>query len=289
MKKLISIMLAGAMVLGACACSKTENKKTPDGGSEAVNDVSGGTPEIGSDEYYQSVQYFVDPTSEAELKTILDALYAGEPKLGDDKNTIYSKVIGAIGKEPIEASMSTNQNTYDFEFGWDTNPEFLDGKDRLIYFGYWNYKTDDSSEQASNGTCIGYEESYINPTRPGAGDFLLYVYDEGRAKTAYDIISKYLKAVYAEYNPEIEETNLMGYQIKCGEGGLEYYAYVRILHEDNTNLWKVYTEVFFADPDLIAASGSDTKETTEASVTSESTDNSEAEETTDTSETESEA
>ena len=285
MKKLITIMLTGAMVLGACACSKTGDKKSSNNETGAAQTDSDGTPEIGSDEYYQSLQYFVDPTSETEIKKVLDALYAGEPKLGDDADSIYKKVVGAIGDDPIEASMYGNSNTYNFEYGWDSNIDILDGKDRLIYMGYWNYETDDDS----NGACVGYEESYINPTRPGAGNCLLYVYDEGRAKTAYDIISKYLKAFYAEYNPEIKEDSLMGYQLKCGEGGLEYYAYVRILHEDGTNIWKVYTEVFFADPDLIAASGLDTKETTSASETSESTENAETEDTTDTSETEIEA
>ena len=290
MKKFICAALTGAMVLSVCACSKKETKKTTNEESETTKAVSDGTPEFGTDEYYESIQYYVDPTSEAELTKILDTVYAGEPKLGDNQDDIYNKVIGTIGKEPISSSLYSEGNTYNFEFGWDTNHEYLQGKDRLIYLGYWNYETGDGGELFGDETVVAYEQSYVNPTRPGAGCFLLWVYDEDRANAAYDIISKYLTDYYAEYNPEIEEGSLMGYQLKCGEGGFEYYAYVRILHDEETDVWQVYTEVFFADPELIEVSGFATEETTESSETSESDEIIETDETTiETSETENEA
>ncbi|MCR5618226.1 MAG: hypothetical protein K6F83_08060 [Clostridiales bacterium] len=280
MKKLICIVLAGAMIFGLCACGKngsSDSRSKKDGkaarededdeddeddgdageagGNEGgENGSADSTPEFGTDEYWASIQYYVDTTNDAELKKLIDAVISCEPKLGDDVNTTCDKVVLALGKEPIEVGLFSNFHTYDFEYGWQGSADYLDGKDRMISFGYWNYETDDGGELISDEPVVGYKESYLNPTRPGDGDVLLWVYDADRAQYAYDFFCQYLTEIYSEYEPEIEEDSL-GYWIKCGEGYGECYAYVRKLEpNEEVDVWQVYACVYFADPELMALS-----------------------------------
>ncbi len=282
MKKVISIALIGAMVLGFSACSKTEPKKGSGSGTEAdetrADEDDSGTPEIGSDEYYESIQYYVDPTNEAEITKILDAVYAGEPKLGDDEDTVCERITGSLGESPDEIALYSYGDIYSYGYSWDSNIDFLKGKDRLIRIGYWGYETNDGGDLMGNETVVAYEQSYVNPERPGAGNFLLWVYDEDRAKAAYDIISRYLTDKYAEYDPVISEDSLMGYQLSWGEG-FRYYGYVRILYNEDDEIWQVYTEVFFADPELIEVSDLENLKTSDETEEVESSESLEITET----------
>ena len=49
------------------------------------------------------------------------------------------------------------------------------------------------------------------------------------------------------------ENNFIGYCLLCGDGGMEYYAYVRMLHKDGSDFWELMVENYFADPELMAA------------------------------------
>jgi len=229
-----------------------------DGNGEGKKDEKAGTVggdsgeeeyEFGTEEYWLSKMYLIDVNDEAALRRIADTLFSCDPKLGEDKHILYDKVVASIGKDPLSTSMGSNHNTYDFEFSFKAG---YDGYDRLWDFGYWNYDTEPNSDIRDPGKVIAYEDNVLNPTRKGAGHFILHIYDGERAQKAYDFYCDYITRYYAEYNPPVEN-NFIGYCLLCGDGGMEYYAYVRMLHKDGSDFWELMVENYFADPELMAA------------------------------------
>lgn len=247
MKKLICSILAGASILGMCACNKTPESSVSQVGS---NTATESTFEFGTDEYWASHQYLLDVTKEEDLAKIVNTLISCEPKLGSNRNTIYNNVVAAMGSDPITTSMYANQYTYDFEYSW-TDKDYLEGKDRLISLGYTGYETKDDGDVFSAYQVIGYQENVLNAIRPAYGSATIYVYDETRANTAREHLNKCLVDAFADKNPEIIDDDF-GYQLKCGEGAMEFYAYTRMTYQEASNCYVIYVCVTFADPELMA-------------------------------------
>ena len=76
----------------------------------------------------------------------------------------------------------------------------------------------------------------------------------------------------------ISEDSLMGYQLNWGEG-FRCYGYVRILYSEEYEVWQVYTEVFFADPELIEVSDLENLKTSDETEEVESSESLEITET----------
>ena len=230
-----------------------EGNGNGNGKGDAIGgDSTDGEPEFGTEEYWLSQMFLIDVNDEATLKRIIDTLFNCEPKLGEDKHILYDKVVGSIGKQPMSTGMWCNHNTFDFEFSFENG---YVGYDRLWDFGYWNYETEPNPSLADPGKVISYENNLLNPTRKGAGDVLFLIYDEQRAQKLFKFCCDYITEYYAKYNPGVENDFLgfPGYCLTCGDGVMEYYAYVRIRHDDYDDKWEIYLENFFDDPDLMDA------------------------------------
>ena len=257
---IIAIVCAGVAAVGIYVAATKEDddssKKRKKQDTEITATVTdtvdepGDEPEFGTPEYWLSKMYLVDVNDEAALRKIADTLMNCEPKLGEDKQDLYKKVVASIGKEPMETSMLSNQHTYDFEYAFEGGYE---GYDRLVSFGYWRYATEPCDDVLHDpGKVMAYEWYTSREERKGLGDFTLYIYDEARAKKAYDFLCKYITEYYAAENPRIDDSPRW-YSLLYGEG-YNYYAYVRLLHkEDDGNLYKVGLVNYFADPELTAA------------------------------------
>ena len=257
---IIAIVFSGVIAVGIYVAATKEDddssKKRKKQDTEITATVTdtvdepGDEPEFGTPEYWLSKMYLVDVNDEAALRKIADTLMNCEPKLGEDKQDLYKKVVASIGKEPMETSMLSNQHTYDFEYAFEGGYE---GYDRLVSFGYWRYATEPCDDVLHDpGKVMAYEWYTSREERKGLGDFTLYIYDEARAKKAYDFLCKYITEYYAAENPRIDDSPRW-YSLLYGEG-YNYYAYVRLLHkEDDGNLYKVGLVNYFADPELTAA------------------------------------
>ncbi|MBR6018859.1 MAG: sigma-70 family RNA polymerase sigma factor [Lachnospiraceae bacterium] len=261
-KKLI-IFIITTLFLGAAAAGiyfatrdkdeeSPKNRKTDQEIETTVTgaaDEPGDEPEFGSEEYWLSQMYLVDANDEAALRKIADTLMNCEPKLGEDKQDLYAKVVASIGKDPMGTSMWSNQHTFDFEFSFENGYE---GHNRLVSFGYWRYETEPCEDViADPGKVIAYDYFSSADKRKGIGDFTLHFYDEASANKAYDFYCRYITEYYAEYNPIVKD-NSLGYFLETGDGRTDY-AYVRLLHKDGEDLWRVGVVNYFADPDLTAA------------------------------------
>lgn len=264
MKKLIVLIVTTILVGGIGVgiffatrdkedSSEKKRKKSDDEIEATITDEADEPEEefeFGSEEYWLSKMYLIDVNDEAALRKIADTLLNCEPKLGEDKQDLYAKVVASLGKDPMGTSMWSNQHTYDFEYAFENG---YNGYDRLVSFGYWRYATEPSEDVLRDpGKVMAYDRYTGREKRKGLGDFTLYIYDEARAKKAYDFLCRYITEYYAADNPEIDN-NSLGYFLDNGDGP-DYYAYVRILHkEDGGNLWRVALVNYFADPDLTAA------------------------------------
>ncbi|MBR2993000.1 MAG: hypothetical protein IKF31_06800 [Clostridiales bacterium] len=256
MKKFISIILAGSMLVGFSAC----NKKDSDKGSrdsrkdsdEVVQDEDSEETYFWDDPaYWEGQYYFIDVNDKAQMKKLVDGLITSEPKIGDYGEDIYKKISDSLGKEPSESGMFSNLHTFDFSYGSEI-ADYVKDRDRLVSIGYSNYETDDTDWLTTGCFVLGYEESYVNPTRPGIGDIEINIYDEERANIAYKNLCDCVDEIFAgSEGLTVEDSDFLGHQLKCGEGALNYYASVRMIHPEDIPYWTIGVTVCFADPDMM--------------------------------------
>ena len=287
MKRLICAVLAGAVILGVCACDKKnsrKNKKNRETTKQTYEEVedepekttasaeTGETTKKKKEESnYEDDYWFVDVTDEAAMKKLVDALIACEPQLNDEctkeREDVGRRVADGFGKKYSGYGLFSNARTFNFEYGSEKRTDIINERDHVSTLGYTNYDLE-SLEGKLNFRVAGYKKANLRKERPGSGSVTIVVYDEDRAKACRDILVKYLKEVYKDEIKSEKEMKSGNYYLNYGEKLSDSIAEVNIQKfegkKGSSTYWQVYFMVSFNTENMMNAetASSETAETT---------------------------
>ena len=269
MKKLISVVLAGAVIMGVCACNKSDSpKKTRDTDTaveeaeeeddedetEAEETAAENVAHIFEDDYW-----FIDPTDEATMKELVDDLIACEPKLGDhvgEPEDVGKRVGTTFGKKFNEYSLYSYGHQFNFVYGSENMTDVINERDHVRYVAYSNYDLESVGRLEFDVT--GYDKVYTHKDRPGTGSVVLYVYDEDRAKAARAIWAGYVSELYKDEIVEVTESSSGNIRCRYGEAVNDTIADVNVdqLKDNNSNpinCWRVELFITFDTENMFKA------------------------------------
>ncbi len=267
MKKLISVVLAGAVIMGVCACNKNDSPKKTRDTDSAVEEAE---EEADEDEKeaeesaaettarnYEDKYWFIDPTDESTMKKIVDDLIACEPKLGDhvgEPEDVGKRVGTTFDKMFSEYGLYTYGHEFYFEYGSENRTDVINGRDHVRYVSYSNYDLESVGHLEYDIT--GYDKVYTHKERPGSGAVVLYVYDETRAKAARDIWAGYVAELYKDEIIDVTESSSGNMRYRYGEAVNDVVAEVNIEKLDDNNgepvsCWRVEVFITFNTENMI--------------------------------------
>ena len=286
MKKLICVLLAGAVILGVCACDKKNSRKnkksreTKQTYEEVEEEPEKTTASEESEETTETTKkkkveinlednyWFIDVTDEATMKKLVDALIACEPQLNDvcsgEREDVGKRVADGFGKKYSGYGLFSNARTFNFEYGSENRTDIINGRDHISTLGYTNYNLE-KLEGHLNFRVAGYKEAHSRKERPGSGSVTIVVYDEDRAKACRDILVDYLKEVYKDDIKSEKEFKSGNYYLNYGEKLTDSVAEVIIQKCEGKNgspdYWQVHFMVSFNTENMMNA-GTASSETT---------------------------
>lgn len=274
MKKLISVVLAGAVIMGACACNKKDSPKATRDNDTTVEDAeeteadaedvdeTEGDRETDADTAaaketvnYEDEYWFVDPTDEKEMKKLVDDLIACEPKLNDkmnDDNDMVGKRVGTTFDHMFsEYSLFSYGHDFHFEYGSEMMTDIYTGRDHVRYVSYSGYELED--EGRLDFTVKGYKEGYTHKERPAGGSVVLFVYDEDRAKACRDIWIDYVRELYKDEITEEKVWESGNVDFRYSEKVSDVVASVTSEQMKDEDHWCVSVYITFNTPDMMPA------------------------------------
>ena len=270
MKKILSIVLAGAMVIGSCSCSGKDSRRSGrnndddddrDTRTEQTDDADVTEKDRG-DNSNPNGYWLIDPTDEATMKRLVDDIIACEPRLGDvcltnERDDFAERVWEGFDQKYTSAYGMSAQGEFVFEYG-DYEDYLTNREDRIGLISYSGYNREKIGADLFDFKISGYEEAYLHELRPGSGCAAIYIYDETRAEKCKQILIDYLSELYKDKIKRTEDMGIMGFALCYGEAGTDYVANVRLiqLRDDDHNpidVWFIDLTITFNTPDLMSA------------------------------------
>lgn len=263
MKKLVCVVLAGAVIMGACACSKKDTPKSARGNGttveeedEDVDEADETTEEEEADETtefdFEKEYWFVDPTDEATIKKLVDNVIACEPKMNDSDSDIGRKVGTTFDHEYSEYAMMSFGYQFYFEYGSENLTDIINERNHVRYVAYNGFELEDVGH--FDFVVRGYKaKDYGNSERPGSGSVSLYVYDEKEANACKDIFVNYIRELYKdEITGEQVFESLNGIYLLYGDKQTDRLAEIWCRPvEDVEGCWQVTAIITFNDADMM--------------------------------------
>ncbi len=180
-----------------------------------------------------------------EIYKIIDALYLGEPKVGDTTTQIYHRVRDHI-QEPCNGYCIYEDNDICIEYG-NITPEYHDGiggKDNVCKIVYNGYTLEYQNKRSTDIKVTGnkpYDEDL-----PGLGVVVFHIYDESRANELYGILGSYINNKYPNTikNANNKDNGYASYVHIYNEK--DYYAATNMRFDEKIKCWTViYVAKFF--------------------------------------------
>lgn len=289
-EKLLSIVLAGSMVIGICACNKTGSGKSGkdddddddrgrDRRTERTEEDEEETTETTLDleAYWEDEYWFIDPSDEATMKHFVDCMIACEPRLGDmnitnERSDFGQRVWDGFDKHYSGNYGMSSQGEFVFEYGNSDREDLIKRRDHVGLVAYNSYEKETLGDMF-DFKIVSYAENYMHPLRPGSCEASIYIYDEARAEKCKQILIDYLSEIYKDEIIRTEDQGIWGYYMFYGDSGVDYVCYVRLvqLRDDDKNpidTWFIDVCVTFNTPELMRA---DVIAESEAAATAPST------------------
>ena len=292
MKKFLSIVLVGAMVIGSCSCNKKDSRRSDrdddddrDQRSETTDDADvkdKDNDEISTSDYY----WYFDPTDEKTMRRLVDSIIACEPRVGDvcitnERDDFAERVWDGFDHKYSSCYGYSSQGEFVFEYG--NYDDYLSVReDRIGLISYSGYAKKDIGAGLFDFEITGYDEAYLHEYRPGSGCAAMYIYDEARAEKCKQILIDYLSELYKDQIIRTEDLGIVGFVLCYGEKSTDYVANVRLiqLRDDDHNpidVWFIDLCITFntpalMSPDVIAESERDATAPSTVSTTTSAYD-----------------
>ena len=206
MKKLVCVVLAGAVIMGACACNKKDTPRSTRNNETTVEEDEDEDPEEITEAEepaetteinYEDLYWFVDPTDEATVKKLIDTVIACQPQMNDSDSDIGKKVSTTFDHKYSQYSMMSYGYQFYFEYGNEKRTETINGRNHVRFVAYNGFELEDIGRL--DFKVRGYKaKDYGNQERPASGTVALYVYDEKEANACKDIFVNYIKELYKD-------------------------------------------------------------------------------------------
>lgn len=227
-KKILSVVLVGALCLSGVACSSNDTKRSGKKEKEKDQKIeeeadeddkdSKGSKKRGSeaedsaeqdetdlDEFMRSRDYLLETISEEEILKFVNAIYVGEPNVNDTVQGITERVTTYVGHTGNGCSLYSCGGDICIEFGNTSEMEldgnWINGRDNVCKINYNGYEFNDfdlMKDGWESITVIGNSKSYTYTDRLGSGSVEFHIYDEERAREVYKILCDYIDTEFVD-------------------------------------------------------------------------------------------